>query len=447
MGGSKGRGAAGGGMAGRGAAGGGAVGIDFGTTNSALAVVDRGAGEARLAVFSDGERETSAFRSVIYFDPEGRSLGGRARAVAGPRAIAGYLDAETKGRLIQSIKSYLPSRLFTGTQIYGHTYEIEELVATILKRLRSEAEEQFGDLGRSAVVGRPVRFAGARDAADETFALGRLRAAVVEAGFDDVRFEFEPVAAAYEYETRIDRDELVLIGDFGGGTSDFTLARLGPSARAGAHERILGADGVGIAGDAFDSRVIRHLVAPALGRGSRYRSLGQEIEMPSWIYKNLEKWHYVSFLKNKSTVDAIRQIRAQSLEPAKLGALLHLIEDDLGFEMYRAVEKLKFALSAADAGEFSFYAPPVDVEATVERAEFEDWVREDMRAIAGCVDGLLERCAVAPGDVDSVFLTGGSAFVPIVRRFFERRFGADRLRSGGELTTVAKGLALLAAEA
>jgi hypothetical chaperone protein len=421
-----------------------AVGIDFGTTNSALAVA-RGAGESTLATFADGDRETTAFRSILYFDPEGRSLGGRAKAVAGPAAIRRYLESETKGRLIQSIKSYLPSRLFTQTQIYNHTYGIEDLIATILRQMRAAAEAQFGNLGRKAVVGRPVRFAGAATEEDEEFALSRLGAAIEEAGFDEITFEFEPVAAAYEYDTRLDHDELVLIGDFGGGTSDFTLVRLGPSSRGAGRKAIIGSDGVGVAGDVFDSRIVRHLAAPAFGLGSHYRSLGQVLEMPAWIYRNLERWHYVSFLKNKKTTDKLRQLRTQALEPEKVGALLHLVENDLGFELHRSVEALKFELSAGEEGSFSFDEPPVRIAAEVAREEFEDWVHEDVRAIAACVDGLLSRCGVSARDVDSVFLTGGSSFVPIVRRFFERRFGADRMRGGGELTTVAKGLALRAA--
>jgi len=419
-----------------------AIGIDFGTTNSALAVAENG--NAELARFSDGERTTAAFRSVIYFDPEGRSLGGRARAVAGPTAIGRYLEAETRGRLIQSVKSYLPSRVFTGTQIFNHNYTLEELISIILTRLRAASEEQFGALGRRAVVGRPVRFAGAEAEEDEAFAMGRLTAAVAEAGFDDVTFEFEPVAAAYEYETRLDHDELVLIGDFGGGTSDFSLVRLGPGFRRNGNEAILGSDGVGLAGDVFDSRVVAALVAPRLGKGARYQTMGQELEMPAWIYRNLERWHYVSFLKNRKTIEELKQLRVRALEPAKIDALVNLVEDDLGFDMYRSVERMKFALSSTEHARFSFLVPPDDIEEDVARVEFEDWIHADMRTIASCVDGLLARCNVVPSDVDAVFLTGGSSFVPIVRRYFERRFGADKLRGGGELTTVAKGLALRA---
>ena len=208
-----------------------AVGIDFGTTNSALAVA-KGDEEAVLARYSDGLREWSTFRSVLYFDGTGRSLGGRAEAVAGPAAIARYLAAEQKGRLIQSVKSFLASRSFTETQIFTHSYTIQDLIALILKQLLRAAEESLGSLAGPVVLGRPVRFAGSHDEAGDHFAEGRLREAAAVAGLTEVTFELEPVAAAFEYDTRLDHDELVLIGDFGGGTSDFTLVHLGPGTRS-----------------------------------------------------------------------------------------------------------------------------------------------------------------------------------------------------------------------
>ena len=418
------------------------VGIDFGTTNSAIAVASPAG--ATLAAFSDGERESATFRSILYFDPRERALGGRAEAVAGPRAVRRYLEAEQKGRLVQSVKSFLASRSFTETQIFTHSYTIQELIAIVLKRLLAEAGRPAPD--GPVVLGRPVRFAGAEAEDDDAFAETRLREAAAAAGLADVVFEFEPVAAALEYDRRLDHDELVLIGDFGGGTSDFTLVRLGPGRRGPARDSILGNAGVGIAGDTFDSRVVRNLMAPRFGRDLAYRSLDTKLEMPAWIYRNLERWHYVSFLKSKRTVDMLRGLRPQVDEPERIEALLHLIEQDLGFAMYRSVDLAKCRLSAEEETVLEFVDPPVDVVERLERGDFEDWVHEDVRAMAACVDGLLGGCGAAPGDVDSVFLTGGSSLVPIVRRYFERRFGAGRLRGGGELTTVAKGLALRALE-
>ena len=421
-----------------------AVGIDFGTTNSALAVAKDGGAE--LATYSDGEREWTTFRSVLYFDPEGRAIGGRAATYAGPRAIRHYLEAERKGRLVQSVKSFLASRSFTETQIYTHVYTLENLIAAILRRLVAEAERTIGAFDGPIVVGRPVRFAGAETDDDEAFALGRLQAAACEAGLGDVTFELEPVAAAFEYERRLDHDELVLIGDFGGGTSDFTLVHLGPGAARDGRRAILGNAGVGLAGDTFDSRVVREVVAPLFGRGTHYRSMGKRLELPVWVYQNLERWHFVSFLKSRRTIEMLKGLRAQADEPDAVEALQHLVEADLGFAMYRAVDAAKCHLSVDEVTELALYDPPIDVAERFSRDDFEDWIRDDVRAITNCVEGLLASCNVAPGDVEGVFLTGGSSLVPMVRRYFSRRFGADRLRGGEELTTVAKGLALRAAQ-
>jgi hypothetical chaperone protein len=422
------------------------VGIDFGTTNSALAVACSD-GVAELAAFADGEGVTHTFRSILFFDPEAAGSGGRALAVAGPEAVRRYLDVGGRGRLIQSMKSHLATRLFTETSVFGHAYRLADLIAVIIRAIRVQAEACFGELGARVTVGRPAHFSGASTGEDDEFALGRLRAGFQQAGFHDVRFEYEPVAAAYQYEQQLDHDELVLIADFGGGTSDFSLVRLGPSRRdqRGRGGDILGVDGVGIAGDMFDSRIVRAVVAPHLGLGSTYRSaFDQTLPVPLWLYEHVEKWEHLSFLKSKQTMDALTRLQFAADEPEKLAALIHLVNDDLGYQLYRAVERTKFRLSEAETSRFAFRDPPVHIDAAVERPRFESWIEPQLQTIESCVARLLTRCAVAPGDVDTVFLTGGSAFVPAVRRIFAARFGARRLRGGEELTTVARGLALRA---
>jgi hypothetical chaperone protein len=186
------------------------------------------------------------------------------------------------------------------------------------------------------------------------------------------------------------------------------------------------------------------VVAPKLGLGSEYRSLGKVLPMPSWLYQKLSSWHLVSFLKDRQTTGMLAQIRSQSFEPEKIDALLHIIKNDLGYKLYRSVERAKVDLSNQEMSLFFFKDAPVEIREKLRRLDFETWVQPEIGSIENCVDRLLDRCNVAPGDVDSVFLTGGSAFVPAVRRLFRRKFGADRLRGGEELTTVARGLALRA---
>jgi hypothetical chaperone protein len=422
------------------------VGLDFGTTNSAVAVATPD-GSTVLATFAADGYWTTTFRSVLYFDPENRTPDRKLQAVAGPTAIASYLNADTRGRLMQSMKSHLASRLFRETYVFGEKYTLEDLIAIILRDLRAAAEAQFGDLGGSVVVGRPVHFSGAGSEEDDAFALSRLRAAFEQAGFEKIVFEFEPVAAAYEFESHLDHDELILIADFGGGTSDFSLMQVGPNVRRRGHaaQDILGTDGVAIAGDTFDSKIVRHVVAPRLGQGSQYRSaFGKVLPVPAWLYSNLERWHYLSFLKSKNTMQMLAELRLQAFEPESIAALIHVIEHDLGYHLYRAVEQTKIELSERELSTLMFRDAALTIEQPVMRDEFEGWIGDEVAAIAACLDRLLEHTGVVPDDVGSVFMTGGSSFVPAVRRLFESRFGASRIRSGGELTSVAKGLALSA---
>jgi hypothetical chaperone protein len=422
------------------------IGLDFGTTNSAIAVADHQR-KATLASFPSGRSSTTSFRSILYFPPKDKPSGLRLETKAGPEAIDSYLDSDTKGRLIVSIKSYLASRLFTTTSINGRNYSLEELISIILSRLRMAVLEQFGTRAARVVMGRPVRFSGAETAADEELALERLKAAAQLAGFSDVEFEFEPVAAAYQYETKLDHDELVLIGDFGGGTSDFTLARLGPGRiEKATASPVIGTSGVAIAGDTFDSRIMMQLVAPMLGLGSIYKSLGKELPVPVWIYSQLSSWHHMFLLKDPKTMAVLREVKNQAVEGEKVKALVQVIIENLGYALYRSVEETKLTLTDEELATFRFLQSTIPLEGELERWRFESWIQDDIQRIAASVQSLLSECGVKPADVDSVFLTGGSSFVPYVRRYFSRTFGEEKLRSGEELTTVAKGLALRALE-
>ena len=264
------------------------------------------------------------------------------------------------------------------------------------------------------------------------------------AGFERVTFEYEPVAAAYHYESTLDHDELILIGDFGGGTSDFSLLRVGPEIRKRGREPgdLLGNEGLGLAGDAFDAKIIRHLVSPSLGAGSLLHSFGKTLPVPNWVYFKLERWHHLSFLRSSETLNMLRTVRAQAVERKKLGALLYLVENDLGYQLHRAVQRAKVSLSHEERTLFQFTDGDLELEKEVRRDEFEEWIEEELESIERTIDGLLMKTGAATSDVNMVFLTGGSSLVPAVRRIFERRFGAQRIRAGDEFTSVARGLAL-----
>ena len=424
-----------------------AVGLDFGTTNSAIASVSDG-GSVALAKFPAGRDRaiSETMRSILFFaaDPHGdeprRSVGGE--------AIDHYIASGANGRLIQSLKSFLADKLFDETNIMGDYYSLEDLISPILQRLRKVAEEQFGELPPRVVVGRPVHFSSAQNDADDVRATRRLEAAIRRAGWSEITFEFEPVAAAYHYASTIAREELILVADFGGGTSDFSIVRLRPPTAAPSHERyeILANDGVAIAGDAFDGEIVRRLVAPELGRGSQYRTpYGSVLPMPTWFYAQMERWHFLSFLKAPTTLNKLRDLEHQAMAPEKIRALIHIVENDLGYLLFKSVEQTKLALSDADATMLRFADHDVSIEKPATREAFESWIARELKAIAECVDRVLASAEVLPDSIDSVFLTGGSSFVPVVRRIFAKAFGADKIRTGSEFTSIARGLALRAA--
>ncbi|MDQ2736286.1 MAG: Hsp70 family protein, partial [Pseudomonadota bacterium] len=388
------------------------IGIDFGTTNSSIALATA-EGAVELVSFPTAAATTESFRSVLYLEQHRQAGRTHVKSFTGPSAIESYLHAEgspTPGRLIQSLKSYLSSRTLTGTEVFGRRYSLEDLISRIVTDLRLRAEQQFCQGIRHATVGRPVRFVGADSTEDDAFAVDRLREAFTHAGFESIDFEMEPIAAAYAYESTLDHDELILIGDFGGGTSDFSLLHVGPGIRARGRTPgdLLGNSGLGLAGDTFDARIVRKLVSPALGADSLARSLNKLLPaVPAWIYANLERWHYLSFLKTRNVTEILKSARANALEPEKIEALITLIDEDLGYQLHQAVQRLKIDLSRQEAAQFYFRDGSMDIAAHVTRTDFESWIGEDLQAIERCVDGLLETTGIFAKDIDRVLLTGG----------------------------------------
>ncbi len=415
------------------------VGIDFGTTNSAVAVADAD-GAVRVARYRHEDVVTDVFRSVLFF---ARAQDGRPaiEVFAGPAAIAEYLGGD-EGRLMQSFKSFLPSRLVDRLVIFDRAYAFVDVLGSYLQRLRAAAEQDLGPLGDAVVVGRPVEFVKESDAERDELALQRLRDAFRRAGFSQIAFQYEPVAAALAYQARLERPENVLVGDFGGGTSDFCVMTLRPGAEA----RILSTAGVPIAGDCFDGQIVRHAVAPWFGLGSRYSSsaFGQRLEVPSWIFRNLERWHHLSFLRDPDTMHLLREILATSDAPVAIAALMCLARENLGFQLYQAVERVKVTLSSQPSARLRFDDAGIEIDETIDRASFERWIAYDVEKIRRGVDEALARSGLGADAIQRVFLTGGTSFVPAVRRIFTDVFGEDRLSRGSEFTSVAYGLAACA---
>jgi hypothetical chaperone protein len=413
-----------------------AIGIDFGTTNSVV---------ARLR--PDGAVETLAqptgavFRSVLCFQA---GAGGRVRHAAGPAAIEAYLEDPFDSRLIMSMKSYLAQRSFTETRILGQSWRLEALVGLFLRELLAPFRDGLG--AARVVVGRPVRFVG--EAADHALGEERLRAAFAQAGLPEVEVALEPAGAGHRFAARLDRPATVLVADFGGGTSDFSLLRFDP----GPPRRVvpLGHAGVGVAGDAFDYRIIDRVVAPLLGKGSSYAiggtASGTALPVPPAWYTSFARWHRLSLMRSPRTLRDIAEVARTAEHPERLHRLIRLIEEEAGYALYRAVSATKAALSQADSARLDFAHGDFVVAADIARRDFEAWIAPELAEIAAGVDAALTDAGLPASGVDRVFMTGGSSLVPAVRALFEDRFGAARVVAGGEFVSVAEGLALMAAD-
>src|SRR5262245_19301539 len=347
------------------------VGIDFGTTNSAVAIADE-----RGAVTLVPLAGARYWRTVLYFEPGGGLS-------AGAPAIARYLETEGEGRLVQSIKSHLASAAFTRTSIFGRPWQLDDMIAAFLRQIRAAAPVE---LGRRCVIGRPVRYWGAESDGDDARAVARMRDALAKAGFDEVVFEYEPVGAAARYAAQLDHDELIVVADFGGGTTDFSAIRVGPS-----RTEVLATGGIGVSGDAFDARIIDAIVAPALGRGTRYRDeMGAQAPVPAWLYGHLRRWHYLSFLKEDSTLRLLARVAQGAVDPVRIDRLVRIVEDDLGLALHRAVEGAKVRLSERDADRIALEAG-VDLDLAITRRDFETWIAVDLDAIDRVLDDVLVR--------------------------------------------------------
>ena len=418
------------------------VGIDFGTTNSVLAVATE-AGAIQIAQHGPG-RSSGNFRSILCFVKGGSALGSGPIVKAGPEAMAAYLDHGSDCRLIQSVKSMVANPNFSQTHIFGRKFTIEDMVAAILKDLRASAERDLAPLGNAATAGRPVRFAG--QLADEQLALKRLSNAFGMAGFAHVSFVAEPLAAAYKFASQIGSAKLCVVADFGGGTSDFSLVRFGPGAGGRLDMETLGTSGIGVAGDRLDYRIIENIICPKLGLGSHYVSMGKRLPMPVHYYSRFQRWSDLSFLRAPEILRELRSLRRMSEAPEAIDRLIYIIEEELGFELYRAVSAAKTALSSQDTAKLEFNHGRVQIDEEIGRAGFESWIAEDLAAIDAQITKLFEETNLTPTGVDRVFLTGGTSFVPAIRQLVSARFPSADVSAEDEFVSVGGGLALFGRE-
>jgi hypothetical chaperone protein len=410
-----------------------ALGLDFGTTNTVAALAD-GNGGSKLIEFK-GEQSTGAiFRTALCFWEENGIA-----SEAGPWAISEYLQSPMDSRFVQSFKSVAASQSFERAQIFKKPFRFEDLGRLFLNRLVEHAGGQLDRRPRRVIVGRPVEYAGARPDA----ALARKRYDLMLEGFGiELHYVYEPLGAAHSYASRLVEPATILVADFGGGTTDFSIVQV---AAPGSKQRCwpLAFSGVGIAGDHFDRRIIDKLVLPLLGKGDSYRSFDKLLEIPAGYFHDFADWSRLALMRNPRTIEELRRLQRAAVDPAPIGQMINLIEHEQGFSLYDAVNRLKRELSSGPQGELRFEGGGVKISAEVRRQEFETWIADDLRRIEAAMDAALVRAGIAPAAIDRVFLTGGSSLIPAIRRLFDRRFGEERIATGGELTSIAHGLALI----
>ncbi len=403
-----------------------ACGIDFGTTNSVAAVARAGDEQATVVA-----QEPSCI--LIVDEASGHRL------YVGQEAVDRYLHEKAPARFVKSMKSVLPDLSFTTTNVFGRHYGPEHLARPVLSRLKEEAEARTGQELRAVTIGRPVRFS--PDPQADAAAQARLAKAAELAGFERVDFRREPEAAGWSYASRLDHESRVLVADLGGGTADFSAILLRPDGR---HE-VLATNGVRIGGDDFDGAIVWSRVVALFGWGSQYESWGKYLDVPPHIYRALCAWDRLPFLKESGIRRDLKYILKGSTDTPAIERLIRLIDMDLGYALFRAVIETKHALSEAEQAVLAFDQGGIRLSRGIARAEFEALIRGEVARLRAETMETLRQAGMEAHEVETCFLTGGTSLVPAIGRSFRELFGPQRVQAGDTFTSVAMGLALMAA--
>ncbi|GAA3957453.1 Hsp70 family protein [Mucilaginibacter dorajii] len=408
-------------------------GIDFGTTNSALAIYDEDTKEIC---------NTIIIPSLIYFyaQPDIASV---KNYVVGEEAIAAYLNDNMKGRFIKSVKQILSRSSFTETRIHNKRYNASDLVAIILKELKERADQLIGQDCRKAVIGRPVFFDD-DDVQKDTLAQTRLNKAAALAGFEEVRFQFEPIGAAFAYEKTLAKKENVLVADLGGGTTDFTYLVLDPE-KVGSKDRkndMMASGGIYIGGDSLDSAFMWEKGTPYFGKNTQYEATpGKVLTVPNSLFANICSWEQMNFFNGPRIKKDIEDYYYYSRNDRKFKNLITLIDNNLGYSVFQSIEKTKIELSNRDTSTFTYHKMDIDIEEEISLPAYEDIITKDVNRIANYLDEFMAQNSIEPENINSLFLTGGTSMVGSIQKLFKNRFPHVNLNSGDNFKSVAKGLA------
>ncbi|RZK41201.1 MAG: Hsp70 family protein [Pedobacter sp.] len=408
-------------------------GIDFGTTNSALAIYDEETKEIHSTII---------IPSLIYFYHQ--LIAGEAKNyVVGEEAISAYLNDGMKGRFIKSIKQILSRSSFSETRIHNKRYNASDLVAIILRELKERADALIGQDCKKAIIGRPVFFDD-DNVQKDTLAQNRLNKAAEIAGFTEVRFQFEPIGAAFAYEKTLTKKENVLVGDLGGGTTDFTYLVLDP-AKVGSLNRksdMMATGGIYIGGDSFDSAFMWEKGTPYFGKHTVYEATpGKKLTVPKSLFANICSWEQMNFFNGQRIKKDIDDYYYFSGNDPKFKNLITLIENNLGYSVFQSIEKTKITLSNEERASFSYHNMDIQIDEDIALAEYDDIIKRDVERILDYLNEFLLTNNIEVEDIDSLFLTGGTSMVASIQKLFKTKFPHITLNSGDNFKSVAKGLA------
>lgn len=407
--------------------------IDFGTSNSLLAASSPEA-NLGLAKLDPAASDPSVLRSLIYFEEKSVQH-------FGETAIKRFTDNSLQGRFLRSFKRFLPVKSFEGTQIDGRFWKLEDLVARFLREMRERGNAHFQSDVTSVVLGRPALFS--EDSASDSLAQSRLEAAARLAGFKHIEFLAEPVAAAYRYRLEMKKEEIVLVADFGGGTSDYTLLKLSP--RAFTPSDVLAIGGVPLAGDSIDGLIMQHRVAKNFGSEVRYRLVNGNnvLQMPKGLMAHLCSTAYINLLNSRENRAFLNQVKLSSLgadDARAIDQLEILLESQLGFSVFESIEKAKKDVSLKGQGDVDYRYPGVDIHEALSEAQLADYTHANIEKIFSGLDETLQKAGLRAEQVDRVCCTGGTARLSLIRSELSRRFGQERLENFRNLTSIVEGL-------
>lgn len=411
--------------------------IDFGTSNSLIAAAR--ADHIVEPIPIDPKQEDPSILKSVLFSPA------RGKWFFGQEAINSYGELLQEGRLLRSFKKYLPDPSFERTTIHGTSFSIIDIVATFLKELRTRANGHFNALVDKVVLGRPAAFS--TDPMKDKLAQDRLEAAAKAAGFKEICFCPEPIAAAFEFRSTLQEPKTVLIADFGGGTSDFTVLKM--SREPFRESDVLSIGGLSLAGDAYDGSIMQHMISPHFGSEVSYKlPLGKnELKIPRHLLKRLCSAPDIAMLAKQDIMSLLRDAQRWSMNPQdalRMQRLFVLVEDHLGYKLFQSIEATKRNLSSHVSDTFSFDYPEIEITQEVFSEDFDEHSASLTAQIMACLDETLNKAGLQAHEIDIVCCTGGTAKIASLQAALVNKFGQDKLTQHRHFHSVINGLAVKA---